>query len=54
MLPGCSKDCYKEGDRVHDYCGHTHYEEHLSQLQLLGKRGEGGGIIIMMVEGCIP
>ena len=26
--PGCSRPCYQEGYRTHDYCGRTHAREH--------------------------
>lgn len=35
LLPGCEMPCYREGDRVHDYCGRSHSESHMQQIRAL-------------------
>jgi ribA/ribD-fused uncharacterized protein len=40
--PGCTKPCFREGAKVHDYCGRTHAQQHGAMMSGKGS-GKGGG-----------
>ena len=44
-LPGCSKPCYVEHGRIHDYCGRTHATEHAAMMDAVvaSKKSKGKG-----------
>ena len=44
-LPGCSKPCYVERGRIHDFCGRTHATEHATMMDAVvaSKKSKGKG-----------